>query len=275
MSTAGSNLTSPNPWDHSAPQNAFERATSEYRDYRPAYPDLSVRAALRPGPLLEQNGTGSHSDDVEPSHVLDVVDIGAGTGKFTAKLLEYETRVKAVEPAAAMRSQLAELAGDRCEVVDGTAEATGLPDKCADVITYAQAWHWFDGEAALAEARRLLRPGGHVAIIFNQMDVSVPWVHRLTRIMRSGDIHTPKKVPEVGPDWSEPILHRADFSTKLKPVEVMGLARTRSSYLKSTEANRARMQENLRWYLHDHLGYASSDDVEIPYYTLVWLTRPL
>mgnify|MGYP002738829747 CR=1 FL=1 len=254
--------SSPNPWDESAPKNAFERATTEYRHYRPAYPDSSVRAAL--------------GMDDSASHALDVVDIGAGTGKFTEKLLEFETRVVAVEPAAAMRSQLAELVdGDRCTVADGSAEATGLPDGCTDVVTYAQSWHWLDGSAALAEARRLLRPGGHVAIVFNQMDVSVPWVHRLTRIMRSGDIHTPKKVPDVGQNWSTPALHRTDFSTKLKPAQVMGLARTRSSYLKSTEPNRARMQENLTWYLHDHLGFGSEDDVEIPYYTLVWITKPL
>ncbi|MDO5049103.1 MAG: class I SAM-dependent methyltransferase [Actinomycetaceae bacterium] len=281
---------SPDPWDPSAPRNAFERATREYSDFRPSFPDSSVRAALQlDSPqdtprlaleVVEQTGGHGQRNHARPGgsarRALEVVDIGAGTGKFTAKLLEFGTSVVAVEPAAAMREQLADLAANpRCEVVDGTAEATGLENHSADVVTYAQSWHWLDGQAALSEARRILRPGGHVAIVFNQMDVSVPWVHRLTRIMRSGDIHTPSRIPDTGRAWTKPVLFKTDFTSTLKPAQVMGLARTRSSYLKSTAANRAKMQENLRWYLHDHLGYGEDDDVEIPYYTLVWITRPL
>lgn len=287
------------PWDASAPRNAFERSSEEYEDFRPSYPDAAVRAALggEAGFVPARSSSASEADEAER---LSVIDMGAGTGKFTNKLLELGLDVWAVEPAAAMRNLLvrsvqarhrdvkivedeadaeAALTVKRIQfgrgdlvIVDATAEHSGLPDRVADVVTFVQCWHWVDQEAALAEAARLLRPGGHVSIIFNQMDVSIPWVHRLTRIMRSGDVHPPQKVPQVREGWSEPTLYKTEFSTRMTPQGVMALARTRSSYLKSTPANRAKMQENLRWYLHEHLGYSDDDVVEIPYYCLVWNT---
>ncbi|MDO5033880.1 MAG: class I SAM-dependent methyltransferase [Actinomycetaceae bacterium] len=248
-----------NPWDTAAPANAFERAGGEYQDFRPSYPEASVAAALL--------------GKTAPA----VVDVGAGTGKFTEQLLQAGATAWAVEPASAMREQLlaAPWAGNPLlHVVDGTAENTGLPSQIADVITYAQSWHWVDPEAALTEAARLLRPGGIVSIIFNQMDVSISWVHRLTRIMRSGDIHTPQKPPALAAGWEAPSLHKTEFTSRLTPEGIKALARTRSSYLKSTAANREKMQANLQWYLLEHLGYSDTDLVEIPYYTLVWTTKP-
>jgi len=247
------------PWDEGAPANAFERAGSEYQDYRPSYPPQSVRAAL----------------GVEDARGLRVVDVGAGTGKFSRRALEAGARVWAVEPALAMRRQLAAAQKnypDDLQVIEGVAEATGLPQGFADVVVFAQSWHWVDPGAALVEAARLLRRNGHVAIVFNQMDVSIPWVHRLTRIMRSGDVHTPSRPPILGAGWTAPSLHKTDFVSGLDIEGVKALARTRSSYLKSTPANRQKMQANLQWYLAEHLGYGKTDVIEIPYYTLVWKT---
>lgn len=243
------------PWDEHAPANAFERASGEYADLRPDYPRASVQTAL-----------GSCRRG------LKVADIGAGTGKFTRAMLELGAEVTAVEPARAMREQLeATLANyDRCRIHDGTAEDTGLESQSFDAVTYAQCWHWLDTEAACAEAVRILKPGGRLAIIFNQIDVSEHWAHRLTRIMRSGDIQRPHKPPRITAAFTEPQLHMVSFTTALTPAQTLGLARTRSSYLKSTPANRERMQNNLHWYLHDHLGYGSNDLIEIPYYTLTW-----
>ncbi|PRY40786.1 class I SAM-dependent methyltransferase [Umezawaea tangerina] len=87
----------------------------------------------------------------------DVVDLGAGTGGAT---LLWD-RAIAVEPSADMR-ELAHQRLDpaRFQVVDGTAEATGLPDDCADVVTASQALHWFDPATAFPEIARILRPGG-------------------------------------------------------------------------------------------------------------------
>ena len=100
----------------------------------------------------------------------DVVDLGAGTGLSAVVWAGNARQVTAVEPSAGMR-RLAErrIAGDaagsatRFTVLAATAEDTGLPDGCADVVTASQAMHWFDPDRALPEIARLLRPGGVLA----------------------------------------------------------------------------------------------------------------
>ena len=100
----------------------------------------------------------------------EVVDLGAGTGLSSVIWAGRARQVTAVEPSAGMR-QLAERriaearAGSGTEflLVDATAEDTGLPDGCADVVTASQAMHWFDSGRALPEIARLLRPGGVLA----------------------------------------------------------------------------------------------------------------
>jgi SAM-dependent methyltransferase len=93
-----------------------------------------------------------------------VVDLAAGTGKFTRLLVPTGARVIAVEPVAEMRA----LIRGPVEVLDGTAEAMPLQDSSVDVVTVAQAFHWFDPEPALAEIRRVLRPGGTLALVWNR-----------------------------------------------------------------------------------------------------------
>ena len=98
----------------------------------------------------------------------DVVDVGAGTGLSTMIWADRARQVIAVEPSAQMRAiterKIAAAAtGTSFTVTGGTAEQTGLPDGCADVVTASQAMHWFDAGRALPEIARLLRPGGVLA----------------------------------------------------------------------------------------------------------------
>jgi len=98
-----------------------------------------------------------------------VADIGAGTGKLTAELLGRGWSVYAVEPNDDMRAALVSRLGEdaRLTVVGAPAESTSLPDASVDLVTVAQAFHWFDIPAFRAECRRILRPGGQVALIWN------------------------------------------------------------------------------------------------------------
>jgi SAM-dependent methyltransferase len=133
---------------HPAAEQGFARAAGEYRRGRPGYPPAAIeylaeRLALRPGTI--------------------VVDLAAGTGALTRPLLELGCKVIAVEPVAEMRAELPAEA----RALDGTAERMPLPDAGADAVTVAQAFHWFDGEGALAEIHRVLRPGGALALIWN------------------------------------------------------------------------------------------------------------
>ena len=114
------------------------------------------------------------------SEPCDVVDLGAGTGKLTRSLVALGHRVTAVEPLPEMLDQLraARSRGDRLE---GGAEAIPLPAESADVVTVAQAFHWFDHGPALVEIARVLRPGGRLALVWNVRDESEPWVRRAER----------------------------------------------------------------------------------------------
>ena len=109
----------------------------------------------------------------------DVVDLAAGTGKLTRALTARGLNVAAVEPVGEMRAAI-ELPA---RALDGTAEAIPLPDGSADAVTVAQAFHWFDGERALAEIHRVLRPGGVLALIWNRRDMRDPLQRRITALL--------------------------------------------------------------------------------------------
>jgi SAM-dependent methyltransferase len=99
-----------------------------------------------------------------------VVDLAAGTGKLTRPLLATGAEVVAVEPVAEMRAELP--AGARA--LNGTAEEMPLNTGSADAVVIAQAFHWFDGRAALAEIHRVLRPGCSLALVWNRRRMDDP-----------------------------------------------------------------------------------------------------
>ncbi len=139
------------------PANATERFSdrvADYVRYRPDYP--AALLAWLQGEL-----------GVTPA--WRVADVGAGTGISASMFLDAGYAVAAIEPNAAMRgAMLGWLGGNaRFRAVDGRADATGLPDGSVDLVTAAQAFHWFDPAAARAEFRRILRPHGLAAIWWN------------------------------------------------------------------------------------------------------------
>lgn len=146
----------------------FAAGARAYEAARPSYPD-EVLAVLRDVAGIEAGTV--------------VCDLAAGTGKLTRRLLELGADVVAVEPVDAMRDQLREAVPD-VEAVDGTAEAIPLPERSVDVVTVAQAFHWFDAPSALAEIARVLRPRGTLALLWNERDESTPWVAEMSRLIR-------------------------------------------------------------------------------------------
>ncbi len=111
-----------------------------------------------------------------------VLDLAAGTGKLTRHLVAQGADVIAVEPVAGMREQLASTMPG-VSVVHGTAELLPVDDATIDVVTVGQAFHWFDGPAALREIHRALVPGGAIGLVWNVMDRRVRWVERLQELI--------------------------------------------------------------------------------------------
>lgn len=248
-----------NPFDTSVDLNA----ALDYEDVRPGYPAQAFAAVV--AELRSGRADGS----------LRAVDIGAGTGQFTQGLIERGLQTTAVEPSASMREVLAtrpwaQSATPPLAIVDGSGESTGLPDRSADLVVWAQCSHWLDIPRAATEAARILRPSGRLSVVANQLCVDVPWVHRLSRIMRSGDVARRDRAPALGPAFPDPSLVEVPWEQQLTVDQCLQLARTRSSYLAANQARRRKMQENLRWYLLDHLGLDPRAPFSLPYVTLVW-----
>jgi SAM-dependent methyltransferase len=130
---------------HDTAAAGFARSAEAYEEGRPGYPPAALEPLrLAPG--------------------VTVLDLAAGTGKLTRALAGSEATVIAVEPVAEMRAALP----GSVTALDGTAEAIPLEAGSVDLVTVAQAFHWFDGPAALAEIHRVLRPGGRLAVLWNR-----------------------------------------------------------------------------------------------------------
>ncbi|CAN5416866.1 class I SAM-dependent methyltransferase [soil metagenome] len=225
---------------------------------------------------------GAPSEAVEfcvPLESADVVDIGAGTGKLTAALVEHGHRVVAVEPSVSMREQLAARLPS-LTILDTRAEATGLPDHCVDVATFAQSWHWVDVPAASRELTRIVRPGGFVSMLWTMLDDSVTWVARVQDAMHDTPLaHQVRTHPGRGEDpWAHPPIgpfepaqrHTTPWPLPMTKTDLRDLVTTRSYCLESGPREQAALVKGVEqaitaeWPdLNDH------DFVDMPYTTTV------
>lgn len=180
-------------------RSSFGAAAAAYAAHRPDYAQAAVRWALESAP-----GAGSGPR---------VLDLGAGTGKLTATLLEFDVDVVAVEPDPAMLGELRR-ALPAVRSLSGSAEAIPLPDASVDAVLAGNAMHWFDMAVAGPEIARVLAPGGILAGLWNVLDDQVEWVDGLARVSgaaaigprdtpaawraATADMHLPK--PRAGTD---------------------------------------------------------------------------
>jgi SAM-dependent methyltransferase len=226
-----------------APQaTRFGDVADRYERARPLYP----RAAL--SELASRCGLGAGTR---------VADVGAGTGKLTRQLVALGADVIAIEPAAGMRRRL-EAAVPGVRVIDGTAEDMPLPDATVEVVASGQAFHWFDTGRALDEIARVLRPGGWLALLWNERPDSgwaaglwdLRW--ELTGVVRA----------YPGDGWAEVLAADARFGPRTATrhdVEVtttvdreLDDSESRSCVHIVDEARRRQVLDELRRYLETH-----------------------
>jgi ubiquinone/menaquinone biosynthesis C-methylase UbiE len=133
----------------------FSNRVENYVKYRPGYPTGAADV------LAKECGLTSESV---------IADIGSGTGILSEVFLKNRNRVFGVEPNREMREAGEKLLGKHPDFtsVNGTAEETSLADRSVDFVTAGQAFHWFDREGARKEFTRILRPGGWVALMWNE-----------------------------------------------------------------------------------------------------------
>ena len=145
---------------------------------------------------------GALAAELELDSHAAVLDLAAGTGKLTRALLHAGLDVVAVEPQAPLRDLLADSVGAE-RVRDGTAEAIPLADASVQAVTVADAFHWFDQPAALAEIRRVTRPGGGLAVLTTVPDWrGTSWAQAVGEVMRRA---RPQHPHFDGPPWQEAV----------------------------------------------------------------------
>jgi ubiquinone/menaquinone biosynthesis C-methylase UbiE len=156
----------------------FSDRVETYVKFRPGYPSALVQT------LLQKTGLEAGAG---------VADVGSGTGIFTQLLLDQGLRVFAIEPNANMRNAAEVLFANYPHFIsiDAPAENTGLADNSLDLITAAQAFHWFNNATTKAEFRRILKPDGKLALIWNKRKISQPFQHAYDAVLKA-------YIPEYG-----------------------------------------------------------------------------
>lgn len=154
----------------------FSNRVGNYVRYRPGYP-AQVLDLLR--------------DECGLTETAVIADIGSGTGILSELFLKNGNTVYGVEPNDEMRAAAEKSFDDYTKFtsVNGRAEATTLPDACADFVTAGQAFHWFDPVLARAELRRILKPEGWVVLIWNTRDEQSPFMAAFEALIKQYTAH--------------------------------------------------------------------------------------
>lgn len=250
---------------HDVAARGFEAAPDAYERGRPEYPAAAVA-------YLVQHLA------IQPSTVI--VDLGAGTGKFTKFLIPTGAKLIAVEPVAGMRKKLSELLPS-VQSIEGTAEKIPLPNGSVDAVIVAQAFHWFNGSTALREIHRVLKSGGRLGLIWNARDESLDWVAQLTDII---DPHEKGAPRYRSGEWKRAFettslftpLEMAEFRhSQIGPPEMVVDRVASISFISAlSESEKALVLDQVRSLIRSHPLTSNKTILELPYRTDVfWCER--
>lgn len=255
----------------------FDAWAADYDRYRPGYPEelfltIAERLSLPKPPL--------------------VVDLGAGTGRASLAMAELGWRVTAVEPGRPMLDMLlgrATSAGLIVATVQANAEETGLDPASADLVTAAQAFHWFDQPRALSEISRITKPGGGAALFWNVRDSQrSPFLAAYADLLRratdstedpgigryeSGGRDETQRALSASTSFETPELVELHHEVSMTPEEFIGMAFT-ASYVQVGLApdDQARFRADLERLFEQH-GYVAGQPFAVPYRIDLWIAR--
>jgi SAM-dependent methyltransferase len=226
---------------------SFGAEAAAYERGRPSYPPEAI-------------------DWMLPCGVRDVLDLGAGTGKLTTRLVERGLDVVAVDPIPEMLEVLRKSLPDTPALL-GTAEEIPLEDNSVDAVLVAQAWHWFDPARAIPDVARVLRPGGRLGLVWNTRDERLGWVRELGRIIgRDGD--PLEKKTTLPPPFAGLQRHQVEWTNYLTPQALIDLVASRSYCITSPAEVRTQTLDRVRELLATHPALANTNGLALPYITV-------
>ncbi len=235
---------------------SFGLVAEEYERGRPSYPSAAISWLLGNKPL-------------------DVVDLGAGTGKLTSALVAAGHRVVAVEPVDEMRAILSQRIPE-ARAVAATAESTGLPAVSADAVVAGAAFHWFDRARTFPEITRILRPRGTLGLLGNGFADSASWVRRLQEILggprlgREG--HWPDE-PELLGWFDETDERQFELDHWVDRNRLLDLAVSRSNVAVLAPEDRRNLLARISALWDEEPELRGREQVKLAYRTLVQRAR--
>lgn len=215
------------------PRARFSQTVTDYARFRPSYPAALVPLILQHAPV-PPGGT--------------IVDLGAGTGLSTRLFAGRGYEVIGVEPNAAMRAEAETEALPDVRFVAGEARATGLVAGSAALVVSGQAFHWFSLDETLPELRRILVPGGRLAVFWNLRDDRQPFMREYQALLQTvgeyakvpqggATIAALDLRPELRPVWAEDLPHQQAFDE----AGLLGRARSSSYVAHASAAEQERL----------------------------------
>ena len=242
---------------HEVAEEGFGRAAEPYERVRPSYPKDAVAWLV---------------DNLRIGPGRAVLDLAAGTGKFTRLLVPFGAVLVAAEPVDGMRHAFV-VAVPGVPMVAAAAEALPVAPASLDVVTVAQAFHWFDADRAFGEFARTLRPGGRVGLIWNARDRSSRWVNEVWSIMDRVEKRAPWRDHEhwrdsalgarsgFGPLRTESFRHEQSIT----PAGVVERVASVSHVAVLPPAERNEVLDEVRHVLATHPDATGRDELHIPY----------
>ncbi|HEY5248606.1 MAG TPA: methyltransferase domain-containing protein [Dermatophilaceae bacterium] len=231
---------------HTAQARSFGARAVEYQRGRPSYPDEAVDWLLRAG-------------------AQRVLDLGAGTGQLTRRLVARGLDVVAVEPSDGMREQLIQ-AVPGVRVLPGSAESIPLQDGAVEIVLVAQAWHWVDVERAVPEVSRVLSDAGQLGLIWNIRDEREDWVAQFGQLMCQGaEQDMGSASPRVGQPFGPVERLDVEWIHHFTPPDLLDLVASRSYVITLPADERQALLASVQHLLDSHPSLAGRRRLEMPY----------
>ena len=238
---------------------SFGSVAQMYDASRPTYPVETVRWMLGP-PVVDVV-------DAAADAALDVVDVGAGTGKMSDVLLALGHRVTAVDPDPGMLDVLTKKLPAARSLL-GTAEQIPIPDSSVDALTMAQSFHWVDPAVAFVEIARVLRPGGWLGVVWNERDETDDWTPQISRAWgeraEAVGASFDREVPEH-PLFGPVALHETTHTQELTTEQLLALTSSRSYVIALEPRNREQLLDEIRSLTDRHHHATGHANITIRY----------
>lgn len=252
---------------HPAAQKGFSSVAELYQQVRPDYPQDVVKWLKK---------------DLELDPHSSVVDLGAGTGKFLPYLKQVTPHIIAVEPITEMLEQLKIVHPD-VQTLQAKSDKIPLNSASIDAVLCAQSFHWFANIETLNEIHQILKPNGHLGLIWNQRDEQTDWVKALTNVLLPIEGDTPRY---HSGQWKQVFENQLLF--QLESTQVFSQLQTGTvesvvskrflsvSFIASMpEIEQHKLKQQFEQIVFEYTGKRPQDEIDFPYKTYVYNFKKL